>query len=427
MSSESFPPIKIHICDPARREPGYMIVPVGKEMRIVRRDSEFEALLALDVEGKIAWEWRSPGPLIGDVKRTARNTLLTLSSEGVIYEVDFKGDIVASWSTAGRNPRFAEGSIPLATRLFHHAIQGLPNGNLAALSITHRDVDDVPLSADDIYGPRGRRRYMADTLVEFQRDGTIIREFDFFDILDVNRIAYSHDMPFWQLMELEEESADWTHANGFEHDASDDSFIVCLRHQDCVIKIDRVSGTLKWIMGTPSCWTGPWAEKLLRARGKTSYFWHAHDPSLRADGTLLLFDNGEAGAFPPDPKTDLDTLVSRGVAYRFDERARTFEEVWSFGGPDQGTPFSMYIGGAQELPQTGNVFLTFGGIILMRPDNRRTDAALEGHGSAELYEVTGGDNPQVVFHAEINNRDTEEEKAWAVFRCEHVSSLQSAS
>ena len=421
--SSAYPPIVIHRCDPARREPGYIILPIGKDMRIVRRASEFEALLALDVEGRIAWEWRSPGPVVGDVRRTARNTLLLQTSEGCIYEIDFAGATLAKWSTPARNPQFAEGAIPVATRLFHHGILAMPNGNIAALSIADKDFDDVPLSSEDIYGPRGRRRYVADTIVEFQRDGTIVREHSLFDILDPQRISYSHDIPFWDMMEVSPNSADWTHANGLAYDAADDHFIISLRHQDCTIKIGRQTGAIKWILGTAEGWRKPWSDMLLRPVGDTIVPWHAHDPSLRKDGSLLLFDNGETGAFPPHPKPDINSLVSRGVAYRIDENAGTFEQVWSFGGPEHNTPFSMYVGGAQELPRTGNVFLTFGGIVLMRPGGERADNALEGHGSIELFEVTSAENPQVVFHAEINNRDTDEQKAWSAFRCEWVPAI----
>ena len=134
-----------------------------------------------------------------------------------------------------------------------------------------------------------------------------------------------------------------------------------------------------------------------------------------ADGSLLLFDNGESGAFPPAPKPDIDTLVSRAVAYRIDEAAMTCEPVWSFAGP-----YSMYVSGACELAQTGNVFATFGGITLTRPDGRRTDLPPRGYGSAEVFEVTRTDPPEILFHAELNDRDGDAEQGWAIFRAERV-------
>ncbi|MYK58511.1 MAG: hypothetical protein F4027_07840, partial [Rhodospirillaceae bacterium] len=270
-----------------------------------------------------------------------------------------------------------------------------------------------PLYEPDIAGPRGRLELAGDTVVEFTADGTVVREHDFFDIIDPHRIGYGLDAPFWTIAEVVPGGADWTHANGLIHDPSDDSFIVTVRHQDCAIKIDRQSGALTWILGTPDGWREPWASKLLNPAGRPDWFWHLHDPSLMQDGSLLLFDNGESGAFPPAPKPDIDTLVSRAIAYRIDEGAMTCEPAWSFEGP-----YSMYVSGACELPETGNVFVTFGGITLTRPEGARTDLPPKGYGSAEVFEVTRTDPPEVVFHAELNDRDGDARQGWAIFRAE---------
>lgn len=409
------PPFRIHACHPERREPGFIVLPVGKAVRAISRDSVFEALVALDREGKVAWQWRSPGSRsLMDVKRTPRDTLLVMTTDGCISEVAQSGDILRAWSSPGRGPQ-AENAIPVDTLYFHHSVQELPDGNFAALSLATRTFDDYPLSEADPAGPRGRRELAGDTVVEFAPDGAVVREHDFFDILDPGRIGYGLDAPFWTIAEVAPGAADWTHANGLIHDPSDDSFIVTVRHQDCAIKIDRQSGALKWILGTPDGWREPWAAKLLQPAGRPDWFWHPHDPSLMQDGSLLLFDNGESGAFPPVPKPDIDTLVSRAIAYRIDETAMTCEPVWSFAGP-----YSMYVSGAQELPQTGNVFATFGGITLTRPDGRRTDLPPRGYGSAEVFEVTRTDPPEILFHAELNDRDSDAAQGWAIFRAERV-------
>ena len=411
------PPFKIHVCEPGRREPGFIVLPVGKAVRAISRDSAFEALVALDREGNIAWQWRSPGNRsLMDVRWTPRETLLVMTTDGCIGEVAQSGDILRAWSSPGRDPQ-AENAIPVDTMYFHHSVQELPDGNFAALSLAKRTFDDYPLSENDIAGLRGRRELVGDTIVEFTADGTVVREHDFFDIIDPYRIGYGLDAPFWTKAEVVPGGADWTHANGLIHDPSDDSFIVTIRHQDCAIKIGRQTGALKWILGTPDGWREPWASKLLRPVGKPDWFWHPHDPSILADGSLMLFDNGESGAFPPTPKPVLDTLVSRALAYRIDERAMTCEPVGSFEGP-----YSMYISGAYELPQTGNVFITFGGITLTRPEGARTDLPPAGYGSAEVFEVTRADPPEVVFHAELNDRDGDKNSGtgWAIFRAEWV-------
>ena len=409
------PPFKIHVCEPGRREPGFIVLPVGKAVRAISRDSAFEALVALDREGNIAWQWRSPGNRsLMDVRWTPRETLLVMTTDGCIGEVAQSGDILRAWSSPGRDPQ-AENAIPVDTMYFHHSVQELPDGNFAALSLAKRTFDDYPLSENDIAGLRGRRELVGDTIVEFTADGTVVREHDFFDIIDPYRIGYGLDAPFWTKAEVVPGGADWTHANGLIHDPSDDSFIVTIRHQDCAIKIGRQTGALKWILGTPDGWREPWASRVLKPVGAPVWFWHPHDPSILADGSLMLFDNGESGAFPPTPKPDLDTLVSRALAYRIDERAMTCEPVLSFEGP-----YSMYVSGACELPQTGNVFIAFGGITLTRPEGARTDLPPAGYGSAEVFEVTRADPPEVVFHAELTDRDGDAETGWASFRAEWV-------
>ena len=80
----------------------------------------------------------------------------------------------------------------------------------------------------------------------------------------------------------------------------------------------------------------------------------------------------------------------------------------------------MYVSGACELPTTGNVFATFGGVTLTKGTKERTNLPPLGHGSIELFEVTRDNDPQILFHAEINNRETEEKDGWAAFRAEWI-------
>ncbi len=50
-------------------------------------------------------------------------------------------------------------------------------------------------------------------------------------------------------------------------DPQDDSVIVSLRHQYAVIKLDRKTGRLMWILGTPDAWMPPWDRYLLKPEG----------------------------------------------------------------------------------------------------------------------------------------------------------------
>lgn len=408
-----FPPIVVHRCEAARREPGYIIISVGMGIRAVSPSSAFEALVALDQEGNVAWYWCT-GRSLMDVKYTSRGTLLVVTTDGCIQEIGFGGETIRKWFTRGRGVDAAADATLVETPYFHHAVSESPNGNLAALSIATQEFDNYPLSESEPSGALGRRLLVGDTLVEFQPDGSVRREHNFLEILDPRRFGYGLGAPFWSRVGVVPDGADWSHANGLAYDPTDDSFIVT---------IDRTSGELQWILGTPAGWRAPWSEKLLRPIGATSWHWHPHDPSLMSDGSILLFDNGESGAFPPDRKPDIDDCVSRAVAYRVDDAAMTVEQVWSFGGPAAGTPYSMYVSGAVELPQTGNIFVAFGGITLTKDSGARTNSPPLGHGSAELFEVTGDNTAEVLFHAEINNRETDDEAGWAVFRAEWVPAI----
>ena len=68
-----------------------------------------------------------------DVKLTSKGTLLVLTTDGCIQEINFSGNVLHKWSTPGRNPTNIKGSISVNTPYFHHAVQELPNGNIAAL------------------------------------------------------------------------------------------------------------------------------------------------------------------------------------------------------------------------------------------------------------------------------------------------------
>lgn len=82
-------------------------------------------------------------------------------------------------------------------------------------------------------------------------------------------------------------------------DPADGGILVSLRHQDCVIKIRR-NGELARILGDPSGRRGQ-AAKLLKVGGGRPVY-RQHDPSFAANGDLMLFDNGTAGAAPPAPE-----------------------------------------------------------------------------------------------------------------------------
>ena len=97
---DGFPPIVIRHCDAGRREPGYIVVSLEKSIRAISRSSQFEALIALDRNGDVAWYWQS-GVSLMDVKLTSKGTLLVLTTDGCIQEINFSGKVLRKWPTPG--------------------------------------------------------------------------------------------------------------------------------------------------------------------------------------------------------------------------------------------------------------------------------------------------------------------------------------
>lgn len=95
--------------------------------------------------------------------------------------------------------------------------------------------------------------------------------------------------------------ADYAHWTSLHVDA-DTHWIASFRHLDAVLKIDRATGAIRWILG------GPCDQFGLTANQK---FAHQHDAGRAPDGRLSLFDNRNGGA------------ASRVLAFNLDEAAKT--------------------------------------------------------------------------------------------------------
>ncbi len=182
---------------------------------------------------------------------------------------------------------------------------------------------------------------------------------------------------------------DWSHSNGVIYDERDDSYIVSVRHQDCLVKLDRSTGSLIWILGTPDNWGVPWSDRLLQAAPGLSWPFHPHAPMLTRAGNLLLFDNGNHRTSPFDPPVNPASSHSRAVIYAIDGGGTRVEEIWRYGGPGDELFYSAAVSDADELPQTGNILVTDGFKIFPTPMRR----------SARLVEVTRTTPPVKVFEA----------------------------
>jgi hypothetical protein len=133
------------------------------------------------------------------------------------------------------------------------------------------------------------------------------------------------------------EPFDYFHINSIEVD-TDDNLLVSARKTSTAYKIDRESGDILWRLD------GKRGDFRMDPRSRTRY---QHDARRRPDGTLTIFDNGEAG----------ENSLSRVVAVKLDEEAMRADLVREY--VHTGRPLCVTQGNAQTLPN-GNAFVGWG-------------------------------------------------------------------
>jgi hypothetical protein len=410
------PPIRVERCEAARREPGLMLFNVrGDSVRGGER-SYRGFLLGIDQAGAICCVHKSDRPVQG-VRHLPNGNLLVTIIDGLLMEMTLAGEIVRQWYASGRYRDRAPptGAIRVEAETFHHGVNLGPDGNFLLLSMEVRAFDDWPGSVTDPNAPRERAQLVGDIVMEVAPDGSKRNEWRLLDLLDPYRITYGSRDAYWRKRGYPG-TQDWCHANGTAYVAQDDSILVSLRTQDAIIKFDRKSGQLRWILGAHGNWRVPWSEKLLRPVGALTWNFHQHDCSLTPAGTILCFDNGNFRALPFERALAHEDNYSRAVEFAVDEASGTVRQVWSYGDGEGEQLFAGFQGGAYRLPKTGNTFITCGGICSIagkpvgEPDGADT--------RARLIEVTP--EKDVVLDVSIGG-GAEEPKVMSVFRAEWVA------
>lgn len=414
---DDLPPMQVRISAPERMEKGVTMFGIRKSARFGAMDYGY--LLAVDHAGDVVWLYRT-GHTFGDVTRLSNGNILYLSFDNRAIELDMLGNTVNTWiASRSLDPdQVPDGAIAVDTETFHHELIEMPGGNFAVLSTEMRELDDYPSSDTDENAPRERANVVGDVIAEFKPDGTVVNSLSMFDVVDPYRIGYLSLGGFW-VAKGYPASKDWSHANAMDYDASDDTFIVSLRHQDAVIKIDRSTGALKWILGTPDGWKAPWAERLLQPQGDLEWQYHQHNAHLTGDGNVLLFDNGNYRAMPFAAKLPPGENYSRGVEFAVDEDNATVSQVWSYGGPGE-SEYSAFLSGLRRLPETGNALINFGG-LLSDDDGNPAEFPPKNIGWIRMIEVTGGATPELVWDLVIDERANG--MGYDVYRAERFASL----
>ncbi len=421
-----FPPIKVLLSNAERMEPGITLFSVMKWPDGKAPQEDYGLALGVDARGEVVWFYRGE-ELIGDPQPLPNGNLLYMVGRNRAVEMDMLGNIVSRWhATQHPNPeavkKVVEGSIPVVTDTFHHDITKLPSGNLLTLSTEMRRIDGYPADVSKPGGAKAPANVIDDIIVEFTPDGSIVKQWRLMDVLDPHRLGYDslgRTWDNWAYKGIEGGTRDWAHSNSVFYDASDDSYLVSVRHQEAVVKISRETGKLLWILGDHDLWKDPWKPYLLEPLEGLQWPYHTHAARITPRGTLLLFDNGNLRALPPKAKMPGRDSYSRVLELAIDAKAKTARQVWKYGGPGDEIFFSPFISEADLLPNTGNLLVTDGGRVLDK-DGCLSDDIAKGHHAARIAEVTYTSPPEKVFELMLDSGEKNDPVGWAVYRSERL-------
>ena len=295
--------------------------------------------IASDLDGNIIWYYD------GTASAMQRNSMILRPLPGgtmlsTMNSLDFQKQVLREFDLAGNTirevtvQRVSEqlagmGLGPINT--FDHDAVRLPNGYTAVKGTTEKIFVDVQ-------GP-GPVDVLGAMIVVLDRNWQVVWAWDSYTHLDVSRKSVrgefcKNESLGCPVLFLAPIAKDWLHANALQY-LPDGNFLMSLRHQDWIIKIDyrdgAGTGDVIWRLGRDGDFS-------IISSDSYPWFSHQHDMTLDAD-TMWLYDNGNTRRdFQPNAN-------SRGMVLRLNAPARTATVELS---ADLGS-FAVAVGSAQRL------------------------------------------------------------------------------
>jgi hypothetical protein len=428
------PPIKV-TSTPARMAPGVTMFDATRRGDPPKSGGVapfLGYLIAVDAEGTPVWYHRANSP-IGDARMLADGHILYEYNNMGAQEIDLLGHVVHEWAGALERGRLAKDQYGRtvagahATSVdfdsIHHEITPLPNGDFLTLSNELRTVTGFshPMCGEDASKFDGSYKLITDVVIEFAPGtGKVVHRWPLTDYLHPQTNAADANIcglpgpkiyPNFLYSALGDVH-DWTHANAVIYDAERNAVLVSIRHLDTILAIryqDDASGkagSLKWRLGDKG---GDFELT------KGEWFYHQHAIELQADGSFLLYDNGNTRpGTDPEAADPAVRPYSRAVRYTIDDRGPrgswTATQEWEYRSNLDGTPLYAFFVGDTDHLANGNVLVDNGGIIDPPTGNAQI---------TELVPAGDGNGADVVFDLRITGPGTH----WFAYRSERIPSL----
>lgn len=344
---------------------------------------------AFDKNGDVRWVLTDP--IMGKMSplHMMKNGTLMLGSEEYdpkytvayhsLYELDLMGNI--------RHKIKVEDDI-------QHDIVQLPNGNYLALVNTTG------------------KPTICDSVVEFTPDNEVVDRFEIDAIMGLQNERIPRTLEHYLYKDnYKRDKMDAMHLNSLNYDPEDDSIIMTARFFNFLMKIDRKTKEIKWILANPN---NPWMtpalkQKLLKPLDKDfDYIYGAHAAKPQGNSRFTVLDNGlyrdiyDQGANGPIDTYNPQNSWSRGVEFQVNEKDMTVSVVWEYKrGP---ALYNHYLGDVDKYAE-GHYLMNFGDVVA---DADETIGSVEASlnpakqpakSFAKMIEVKDG---QLVFEAETD-------------------------
>ena len=324
------------------------------------------------------------------------HVFMKLRNGNIIVDAPISSGICGAYTAAGFIEIDMIGKIinffPIKYGLHHDVIE-LPNENF--LAITQRE------------------NTKQDLLVEIDRNTKeVIKEWDFREILDFNRetvidkVSVNHPL-------------DWLHLNSLVYDEESNCIIASSRNQSTVVKFNKDTSEIVWIMAPHYGWCEKFNKYLLNPIGNNFEWSYAqHTPSLSDNGNLVVFDNGNFRSYKLEDAVLAHNNYSRAVEYKINEKDMTVEQVWQYGKERGNELYCSYLGAVRIL-ENNNRLICFGGItkdIFGNPIDDMKSNRMKNR--ITIVEVA---KDKVVFEIRIKDTDITKPIGYKCYRAEKMN------
>lgn len=364
----------------------------GVELVNTLQGAAVSTVYALDLAGNVVWTYPFPdfqlglilypvkmlpnGHFMGMIAPNSTETIagpLPAGTLNQMREFDLAGNTIRSLTMADLNSRLAAANFNITLELFSHDFALLPNGHFLIIA-------NALKSFANLTGYPGNTNVLGDVVVDLDPDFNPVWVWNEFDHLDVNR----HPMQF----------PDWTHSNAIAYSPDDGNFLISVRHQNWIVKVDYRdgggTGNILWKLGQQGDFT------LQGAVDPSDWFYAQHDvnfvsPNTTGSVKLAIMDNGDDRAFPPNVACDgagaPPCFYSTAPIMQVDENAKTASFL--FHGIVPSNLYSAFAGSTRVLP------------------NANVEYNLAGVGKdSYVFEVTPTATPQTVWQMHVVGSNT---------------------